>query len=585
MKKIVSEIPVQTQINNIADVAAAHRTVESRKSKVDERPDFEQYLKYSKVIRDAVHGDIWLTDLEMKIIDTPIFQRLRRIKQLGPTDLVYPSAKHTRFEHSIGALFVAQQIIDAINKNHANGLSKYAIDPRETITIRILALIHDMAHFPYGHTIEDEGKLFDAKQWADEDRFRQIFGEISTIIESYLKDLPSEDRTIIIQDIGFGLKAEESEDKDEYIHSSDRPFIVDIVGNTICADLLDYLKRDAYCTGLKTVYDPRILSYFILTDMTNSNDVNRVRAAILLQKKGKIKNDILNYCVDLLRMRYSLAEKSHFHRVKCIASAMVIKMIYCALEEGIISKNKEDKHYLLAYCDDSLIFKIMTYENETNDEYSIAAKKIADRIFNRVLYKEIYSKNYTNEIDYENLIKFSDKKERYKKEREIELACSLEPGSVVIYCPEQKAGKVAETKTVRYDNSGSPIVKTLKALSQEDNYKASIGEELAILDVLHKRLWSFLVLVDKPLIVDDDGQILTEKFDFIKKVCEELINKGTLGIDAVFYRDYLLGGKSTTTQIRTIARELATAKEPRGITDGIQWIDKRINSIRSSDGS
>ena len=555
----------------------------------------KKHLIFSKVIRDSVHGDIWLTKLETEIIDTPIFQRLRRIKQLGPTDLVYPSAKHTRFDHSIGALFVAQQIIDSINKNFDNGLSYYKISSRDIITIRILALIHDLAHLPYGHTIEDEGGLFNKKQWRDTERFDYIWRIIQQIIKSQLDNLPSIEREKIIQDLNRGLKAEEG-DKDNNIHELERPFIVDIVGNTICADLLDYLKRDAYNTGLKMVYDPRVLSYFVLVKQTKEieektakgilevKSIEGIRAAILLEKKeGKIKYDILNYCVDLLRMRYSLAEKSYFHRVKCIASAMVIKMIYCALEGKIIfnlvnAKSEEEKKFtLISLGDDSLIFTIMSYDNKDNQsDYTKTAKKLASKLFNRDLYKEIYSKNYTDESTYDSLVKFADKKERYKKERELEDLCKLEPGSIVIYCPEKQSGKVAETKMLRYNKTGDKIVKTLKELSMEENYCSTIGQELTTIDNLYKRLWNFYILVDKKCIKDERHE------QYLKKACLEFIEKNGISNDAVMLIDYILDGNLTQKQIFDVASELALAKDAREVRDKIGFIDRKILSFKGS---
>jgi hypothetical protein len=556
---------------------------------------YKKHLNFHKVIRDSVHGDIWLTKLEIDIIDTPIFQRLRRIKQLGPTELVFPSAKHTRFEHSIGTLFVAQQIIDAINKNYENGQqSHYPISDRDALRIRILALIHDLAHLPFGHTIEDEGKLFDKKQWRDENRFAYIWREIQPKIESQLNNLPKNEVDSIIEDLKSGLKAEEG-DKDDNIHRLPRPYIVDIVGNTICADLLDYLERDAYNTGLKMVYDPRILSYFVLVDqektieiikpngISEKNKIKGIRAAILLEKKpGKIKNDILNYCIDLLRMRYSLAEKSHYHRVKCIASAMVIKMIYCALEAKIISysiqeKTKIGKNNLMGLSDDTLIFTILSYDDKLNDnEFSKTAKKLAGKLFNRELYKEIYSKNYTDESTYDSLIEYADKKKRYDEERNLEMICGIEPGSIVIYCPEKQYGKVAETKMLRYNKTGGRIVKTLKELAIEENYRSNIGQELDTLENLYRRLWNFYILIDKNCIKDERHE------QYIKNVCREFFESNKLSTDVVALRDYLRNSQLNQGQIFAIASELTSPKDPREVKGRIDWIDAKIDTLRSS---
>jgi len=554
---------------------------------------FKDHLRYSKVIRDSVHGDIWLTDLEIEIIDTPVFQRLRRIKQLGPTDLVFPSAKHTRFEHSIGALFVAQQIIDSINKNHDNDFSDYAVNSRDTITIRILALIHDMAHLPFGHTIEDEGKLFEKKQWLDEKRYNYILDIIQPIIESRLADIPAEDRDKIIQDIRSGLRAEEGV-KDENIHNLARPYIVDIVGNTICADLLDYLKRDADNTGLKIVYDPRILSYFVLVDYTkkiNGEDKQNIRAAILLEKKqGKIKNDILNYCVDLLRMRYSLAEKSHYHRVKCIASAMVIKMVYCALEAEMITDStvmQSEKNNLMELGDDSLIFSIIN-DNGKESDFSKAAKKLANSLFNRQLYREIYSKNYAaDEAVYDTLTnRCLEKQSRYEKERELEQLFSLDPGSIVIYCPEKQSGKVAETKTVRLNTLGEKYVRTLKELANENQYRSNINLELSTLENLYNRLWNFYILVNKECITKtQDGKKIEDakKIEYIKEACQEFIDLNLLGKHTITLRAFNKNVDLTGSEVDSIVRNLASAKDPREVKNGgIKYIDKMIDDLIAS---
>ena len=71
-----------------------------------------------KLIRDAVHGDIQLGSLEIEIIDTPEFQRLRGIKQLGTAYFVFPSALHTRFEHSLGTSWMAQRMIGAVRRTY-----------------------------------------------------------------------------------------------------------------------------------------------------------------------------------------------------------------------------------------------------------------------------------------------------------------------------------------------------------------------------------------------------------------------------------------------------------------------------------
>src|SRR5882672_904508 len=105
-----------------------------------------------KLIRDAVHGDIEMGPLEVELMDTPEFQRLRGIKQLGTAYLVFPSAVHTRFEHSLGTSWMAHRIIEAVRRTST-------IPADEAALIRVCALLHDITHIPFGHTLEDERRV------------------------------------------------------------------------------------------------------------------------------------------------------------------------------------------------------------------------------------------------------------------------------------------------------------------------------------------------------------------------------------------------------------------------------------------
>src|SRR5437667_11951786 len=109
-------------------------------------------MSKSKLIRDAVHGDIEMGALEVELMDTPEFQRLRGIKQLGTAYLVFPSAVHTRFEHSLGTSWMAHRIVQSIRRSRS-------ISADEENVIRVAALLHDITHIPFGHTLEDERRV------------------------------------------------------------------------------------------------------------------------------------------------------------------------------------------------------------------------------------------------------------------------------------------------------------------------------------------------------------------------------------------------------------------------------------------
>src|SRR6476659_1280325 len=101
-----------------------------------------QAIGKRKLIRDAVHGDIEMGPLEVELMDTPEFQRLRGIRQLGTAYLVFPSAVHTRFEHSLGTAWMAHRTLQAVQKS-------CTVSPEDEALIRAAALLHDITHIPF----------------------------------------------------------------------------------------------------------------------------------------------------------------------------------------------------------------------------------------------------------------------------------------------------------------------------------------------------------------------------------------------------------------------------------------------------
>jgi len=102
-------------------------------------------------IHDPIHGTITITPLMKMIIDTPEFQRLRELKQLGASYFVFPSATHTRFEHSIGVSHLAGKLMETLQKNQP----RLQISPREIEVTRIAGLIHDIGHGPFSHLYDE----------------------------------------------------------------------------------------------------------------------------------------------------------------------------------------------------------------------------------------------------------------------------------------------------------------------------------------------------------------------------------------------------------------------------------------------
>jgi HD superfamily phosphohydrolase len=198
------------------------------------------YIKMSKQIYDPVHGFITATPLMQKIMDTPEFQRLRDLKQLGAVHYVYPSATHTRFEHSLGVSHLAK----IMASNLVNQMT-YLNTPKEVVDIEknriielccIAGLIHDIGHGPYSHLYDTQVRSHDEPE--HEERGCEIF---KTMVEKYNFKLNKNEVRLIIDMIIPPA-------------SKKKCWLYQIIANKECqidVDKIDYIQRDCYHTGLK----------------------------------------------------------------------------------------------------------------------------------------------------------------------------------------------------------------------------------------------------------------------------------------------------------------------------------------------
>jgi HD superfamily phosphohydrolase len=186
------------------------------------------------VIKDPVHGTMQFTSIEdawiKPFIDSPHFQRLRHIKQLGLGDLIFPGAVHTRFNHSLGCCYVASQIAH-----------KIGLPPAEQQIVMIASLLHDIGHGPFSHAFEGlfDQKLIRHEDWtpyflADYDReeFFQYYNKLNPLH-------PLTDETF--QQIAGMIMHKPAANQ----------VLADIVSSQLDADRLDYLLRDSHFCGVK----------------------------------------------------------------------------------------------------------------------------------------------------------------------------------------------------------------------------------------------------------------------------------------------------------------------------------------------
>lgn len=293
-------------------------------------------LEPGKRITDAVHGTIYLNKLEVALVNSPAMQRLRRVRQLGTTHLVYPSATHTRFSHALGALHVAQQLMNCLvahleepgrvkyhllDEWRAEGLDEYRAKWAEaTVLARLGGLLHDFTHVPYGHTLEDDLGLA-ASHDSNGARYAGQMKLLDPRSELLTDPLRQELRRII-------LKKTEGEDLDDYIGKSAYPFVHDVVGNTVCADLLDYLWRDHHAAGLSIGLGDRFLSSLFITRSKPDEQHYPERVAVSLVRHNIRRSDVESDLLKCLRYRYELDERVLTHHAKLTADAMIGKLFW-----------------------------------------------------------------------------------------------------------------------------------------------------------------------------------------------------------------------------------------------------------------
>lgn len=171
-----------------------------------------------KMINDPVYGFITIpTELAFRVIEHPYFQRLRRIRQLGMTHLVYPGAMHTRFQHSLGAMHLMNEAIDALREKG------HEITGHEKEAATLAALMHDIGHGPFSHALEHsivEGTNHERISLLFMDSLNQQFGgTLDTVISIFRNAYP-------------------------------KRFLHQLVAGQLDVDRLDYLKRDSFFCGV-----------------------------------------------------------------------------------------------------------------------------------------------------------------------------------------------------------------------------------------------------------------------------------------------------------------------------------------------
>jgi HD superfamily phosphohydrolase len=312
--------------------------------------------EYAKIVRDAIHGYVHLTQKEVELIDSPVFQRLRGIKQLANTHLVYPGAVHTRFEHSLGTLEIAFRVAQRIKSLRDNWEKLRAI--------RYAALLHDVGHGPFSHVFEDIVIRVSKKS-----NFRHEFvtSDILSNDEDLAKILGADRDSVI--DLLEGNKR-------RYVEHC-------IINSPLDADKLDYLQRDSYHAGV---------AYGVFDSLRVLHTLKEIKGRFLETEESYLGADMKGReaVIGMLLAYYYMHETVYSHKTRRIADAMLTRSAELAAKndktfEGFFQYSRNDADFLRIFqnLDDRRLLEIIL--TSADDK----AKQLGQSLTKRLLFKAV----------------------------------------------------------------------------------------------------------------------------------------------------------------------------------------------------
>ncbi len=314
-------------------------------------------LQEEKVFKDPVHRYVHVRDRVIwDVIGTREFQRLRRIKQLGTTYLVFHGAEHSRFQHSLGVYEIVRRIID-------DGFSERPEwDEEERLVTLCAALLHDLGHGPFSHAFE---KVFNL----DHEIFTQkiLLGdtEVNAVLRKVSPQFPQKVADVI---------AKTYPDK----------LVVSLISSQIDADRMDYLQRDAYYTGVS-------YGHF---------DMERIlRVMRPSEEQVVVKSSGMHAVEDYIMSRYQMYWQVYFHPVSRSAEVILTKIFHRA--KHLYESNyafKQDPVHLHAFFNQHIDLDayitldegiVMTYFQLWSTEEDAVLRDLSRRFLNRKLFQYV----------------------------------------------------------------------------------------------------------------------------------------------------------------------------------------------------
>lgn len=355
-----------------------------------------------KVIKDPIHGYIEIDDLAIAIIDTVEMQRLRRIRQLGFSYLVYPGANHTRFEHSLGVYHLICLLLDRLE-----------VAKEEEQELIVASLIHDIGHGPYSHVTEPVIKKITGKSHEDiEDIIFKQEVEVERELEVEVESAKTiaevlDELSLDKQKIAGYIKGERRAEYGEGERDLSK-----VLNGEIDVDKMDYLVRDSYYTGV---------AYGVVDNIRIIQGLDFVNGKVVITEKGILPAEYL------LFSRFLMYPTVYKHHTSRIAQLMFSK----ALEYFIESKSESEsdghiRQYALALrkMDDSEIN--IALRNAKGYPREMVERINKRQLFKRAVYKGI------NELNEDVAAQLSEEKRRKEIEEEISKRAGVDEKYVIL---------------------------------------------------------------------------------------------------------------------------------------------------------
>ncbi|MFL5524363.1 MAG: HD domain-containing protein [Gemmatimonadaceae bacterium] len=270
-----------------------------------------------EILRDPIWNNIRVDELTLDLVDTEVFQRLRYVRQLGWTYLVYPGATHSRFEHALGTHHLSRRTLALLCESS----DSVSISEEEQAIVRSAALLHDVGHYPFSHALEEIGALH------HEDVARPLIteGSVASLLSARL-----------------GQEAPEK--VFELIRGRSRSALQGLISGSLDLDKIEYLKRDAFMCGVpygEIDVDRLTNSLVVVDDPVNG------QSALGVQEKA------LSALESLLFAKYQMYRNVYWHHAVRSATAMYKRLVEDAVRSGVV-----DVQLLARYTDEGLMHRL-----------------------------------------------------------------------------------------------------------------------------------------------------------------------------------------------------------------------------------